>query len=383
MESKDPKELIIDLNTQFESWVELGSALADLKSKYPDGKVTLPVFIDLCRKGYTNNTIKNIDIVGYDLSYMNFSNIRFDNVKFYNSNMGNTLFRKSTFTNCIFNNVSLLGATFSESLGHHIEFIDSNMSCTIVSSTNFVDITFSNVELMNAIIVDSSLCINHITKCSNALNMKVLDSELVTYVPGKNYDNRNIGLDRFKGANIPSYSCPETGSFTGWKITIDKVADTTTMKDRIEYEKIYNGFPSIKLVKLTIPARAERSSGLGKKCRCSKAKVEAVYDLVYNKKGRPNNISSYNIKRSKLTTTYSCFPSKPIVYKVGKTVIADKYDMDRWQTCSNGIHFFMNKSDALQFAMKSYYSPCANNMPEPFHSAAIDHAQKVYKTLCT
>ena len=38
-----------------------------------------------------------------------------------------------------------------------------------------------------------------------------------------------------------------------------------------------------------------------------------------------------------------------IVYKVGEIVKPDSFDEDRWNECSHGIHFFINKQDALNY----------------------------------
>ena len=38
------------------------------------------------------------------------------------------------------------------------------------------------------------------------------------------------------------------------------------------------------------------------------------------------------------------------VYKVGRLQIADNYNGDPWESCSNGIHFFATKQEVLRFA---------------------------------
>ena len=35
------------------------------------------------------------------------------------------------------------------------------------------------------------------------------------------------------------------------------------------------------------------------------------------------------------------------LYKVGEMVYPDSFNEDRWNECSNGIHFFINKQDAI------------------------------------
>ena len=36
-------------------------------------------------------------------------------------------------------------------------------------------------------------------------------------------------------------------------------------------------------------------------------------------------------------------------YKVGAFVKPDSFDEDRWNECSHGIHFFINKQEAIDY----------------------------------
>ena len=99
-------------------------------------------------------------------------------------------------------------------------------------------------------------------------------------------------------------ACPETGSFHAWKKCKDNV-----------------------LVKLLIPADARRSSATTRKCRADKVEVLEVLgtDVGVSERGQ--------------------------IYKIGETVVADSWDGDRWNECSHGIHFFVNRSDAETWAV--------------------------------
>ena len=99
--------------------------------------------------------------------------------------------------------------------------------------------------------------------------------------------------------------CPEEGDFIGWK----KIKGC--------------------IVKLLIPADAQRSSATSRKCRASKAHVLAIYDIDGNEKESVVN-DSY------VSTTY----------KVGEDVLPDSWDDDRWNECSHGIHFFITRREA-------------------------------------
>lgn len=104
-------------------------------------------------------------------------------------------------------------------------------------------------------------------------------------------------------------ACPKTGSFIGWKKCCDG-----------------------KIVKLLIPEDARRSSSLGKKCRCDKAKVLQVF----NWDGTQDVIA-------KSTYNHHFF------YFVGETVSVPNFDTDRFNECAPGIHFFMDRDAAEKY----------------------------------
>lgn len=39
----------------------------------------------------------------------------------------------------------------------------------------------------------------------------------------------------------------------------------------------------------------------------------------------------------------------PLTYRVGEMVYPDAFDENRWNECSNGIHFFTNKQYAINY----------------------------------
>ena len=109
--------------------------------------------------------------------------------------------------------------------------------------------------------------------------------------------------------NIPfiPLACPSDGEFTGWK----KVGE--------------------KLIELRIPAEARRSSATTDKCRCDKALVVSIFDI----ETREEYVETTNYNYAKTT------------YRVGELVYPDSFDENRWNECSHGIHFFINKGSAI------------------------------------
>ena len=131
---------------------------------------------------------------------------------------------------------------------------------------------------------------------------------------GANFEGANLeGADLRFAENVPDdampLACPATGAFIAWK----KV--------------------DCKLVKLEIPEDAKRSSATTNKCRCSKAKVLAVTNLFETRTYK--EVANYNYE--------------PLIYKVGEMVYPDSFDENRWKECSNGIHFFMDKNEAINW----------------------------------
>lgn len=78
---------------------------------------------------------------------------------------------------------------------------------------------------------------------------------------------------------------------------------------------------------------ARRLSGTERKCRCDKAKVLRITDLG---------------ETEDLQEAYSIYDDS-FYYKVGEIVKVDNFNPDRWNACSAGIHFFINKQEAIDF----------------------------------
>ena len=133
------------------------------------------------------------------------------------------------------------------------------------------------------------------------------------YLGGADLRDADLRGAYLRGAkNIPfiPLACPTDGAFIGWK----KVRGC--------------------LIKLEIPEDAKRSSATTNKCRCDKAKVLGIYDLD----GTPTSVTEV------LNTN-----QKETLYKVGEIVLPDSFDEDRFNECSHGIHFFIDKQSAINY----------------------------------
>ena len=108
---------------------------------------------------------------------------------------------------------------------------------------------------------------------------------------------------------IPTY-LPE-GEFVAWK-------------------KLENGL----IVKLKILEDSKRSRSTTDKCRCDKCLVLEFQ----NQDGSKSDLKTFTNKN------YS-----ECVYTVGEIVKADSWDENRWNECSHGIHFFIDRQRAVDY----------------------------------
>ena len=130
---------------------------------------------------------------------------------------------------------------------------------------------------------------------------------------GANLREANLrGADLYGAKNIPFIPlvCPEKGSFTAFKKCGSYI------------------------IELLIPQDAKRCSATTRKCRASYAKVVAI-----------TNMDGSQAEVDRVTN----HAYEPIEYKIGEYVYPDSFDDDRWNECSHGIHFFINRQEAVEY----------------------------------
>ena len=153
-------------------------------------------------------------------------------------------------------------------------------------------------------------------RCANLRGASLYNASL----SGASLYNANLYSSNLNNANLNNVktnmytigynlACPEEGSFIGYK----KVG---------KY-----------IVKLLIMEDSKRNSATTLKCRCDKAKVLDIEKIDTGEKIE-STPSDYDIN---------------FIYKVGEIVKVDNFDENRWNECSTGIHFFMNKQNAIKY----------------------------------
>ena len=121
------------------------------------------------------------------------------------------------------------------------------------------------------------------------------------------------GADLRGAEKIPfiPYACPDFGMFIGFKKARDNL-----------------------IVVLEIPEDAKRLSATGRKCRCDKARVLEIQNLDGTKSDKTEAVSQHD---------------KDFIYRVGEIVSVPDFCEDRWNECSKGIHFFINRQEAVDY----------------------------------
>ncbi|HJI88904.1 MAG TPA: pentapeptide repeat-containing protein [Oscillospiraceae bacterium] len=126
------------------------------------------------------------------------------------------------------------------------------------------------------------------------------------------YGANLYGANLREAKNIPFIPlvCPERGSFTAFKKCGSYI------------------------IELLIPQDAKRCSATTRKCRASYAKVVAITNMD-GSQAEVDHVTNHAYE--------------PIEYKIGEYVHPDSFDDDRWNECSHGIHFFINRQEAVEY----------------------------------
>lgn len=122
------------------------------------------------------------------------------------------------------------------------------------------------------------------------------------------------------------------------KLIIAKTSILPDEGDIIGWKKAYvdgTMLPKPVIVKLLIPADAQRSNATGRKCRASTARVLDLQDKQGN--SLPPDTTAFSGHDTDFT------------YKKGETVHVEDFDTNRWKECAPGIHFFITRIEAVEY----------------------------------
>lgn len=234
--------------------------------------------------------LNGVNLSNADLSYTNLRGANLSGADLNNANLRNADLRGADLWNVNLRNADLKYANL-----RGINLRNSNLKYANLSDTNLMDADLGDADLRNADLRDTDL------RCADLRNADLRDAIL------SNADLSGVITNMYTiGYNLV---CPEEGSFIGYKKA------------------------SRYIVKLLILEDAKRSSATTMKCRCDKAKVLDIENVETGEK---------------IEEIESNFDSE-FIYKVGEIVSVDNFDDDRWNECAPGIHFFMNRKNAINY----------------------------------
>ena len=207
----------------------------------------------------------------------------------------------TNYTVCV-NNATFYGCVFKGA-----KFIKCSMRGISFLNCSFLNCTFESCDFSYANMRDTGFTAT-----------RFLDCDLYSANLPETFAPRSLEYCK----NIPyiPMACPDEGEIIGYK------------KAWVNY----CGVRYYVIVTLRIPADARRSSGTGRKCRCDKAIVEKIEWISAGPSINPSIAHSIH--------------NHDFHYVVGRVVQpTNGFCEDRWKTCAGGIHFFMNKQEAIDY----------------------------------
>lgn len=234
------------------------------------------------------------DISNTDLRFANLKYAHLDDVDFCQSNLKGADLRIASLHHAYFGYANLCeanlnGADIVNGNFYYADFSDASLIGTCLVGSVLTNADFEYANLICADLRNCNLCHANF-RCCNLWKANLVGAKDVPYIPLR---------------------CPSDGVFIGWK----RVKDV--------------------LIKLEIPADAKRSSATTRKCRCEKAKVLGFYDSLGSQELNMTELVNDRYEKCK--------------YVKGEMVYPDYFDDNRWDECSHGIHFFINKQDAINY----------------------------------
>jgi len=232
--------------------------------------------------------------------YVRFSNLTLEDLHLYNKNFiectfSGPSFIGCTFTDCLFIGCMVLAVKFEKCVFTRCSFDTSFMSHTSFVDCRTLDCRITDSTFHHTYFRESTFREDQYSRCS--FNSCGEEKCWRMYC----HTVECFGLSK---------TCPEVGSFIGWK--------------RLSQDVI---------AKLEIPAYAHRTSGFSRKCRAGTALTLDFYHTDGTEWPEVNNVPSIY--------------DKEFIYTRGKMAYADNFDESR-ETCGHGIHFFLSFQEAVE-----------------------------------
>lgn len=370
MIAKRDKDCIVATPDEFIKLIEDASEGDLTYSAIGNYEVTDPLLIDYRNIGimgknyiiFTNCVFDELVLKDAIIHYCHFIDISVNKLK-----LVNCAIEHCVFTSCFIDKIEIDNSSIFSNIiskcnigGGYIE------RCTITENmmTTFDlqhDVIFSHTRIIDNHIID---CYGNLAfmNCSIKKNkLCELSMHDLYFYKCEAFNNttsmcRFDGMKSYESSVILNEVCPEEGSFIGYKkvLYVDDLNHLSFMYlDRWRALKLPNSKITEYIAVLEIPEDAKRSSGGSDKCRADKVKVlrledmdgNEVKDIVgYSIIGLESFVNSKNIYATVLPQHIPM-----CIYKAGEMIYADSFDENKFNTCSNGIHFFISKDRAREF----------------------------------
>ena len=245
----------------------------------------------------------NEDCEDWETMMADFSSCDLRDVNLHGANL--------SYANLSYANLSYVNLSYADLSGVNLSGADlsgANLSYANLSYVNLHGANLSGADLSGANLHGADLSYANLSYVD--LSGADLSGANLSYA---NLSYVNLSYADLSDAKEVPYIpmvCPEEGDFIGWKKAGNKI------------------------VKLRIPEDALRSSATTRKCRCNKAEVIEIYNI-------DGTITDERIVSSSYDSSFT--------YEVGKTVEVQDFDTNRWNECTRGIHFFINRQEAINY----------------------------------
>ena len=234
---------------------------------------------NLCHANLRGANLRGANLRGADLSYAILSHANLNGADLRGANL------------C---HANLNGADLSYAILCHANLNGANLRGADLSGADLCCVNLSGADLSYAILSHANL---------NGANLRGAD------LSGANHVKLSIAKTSI---------LPDEGDIIGWKKAWTGDIPATPV-----------------IVKLLIPADAQRSNATGRKCRASTARVLDLQDKQGN--SLPPDTTAYSGHDTDFT------------YKKGETIHVEDFDTNRWNECAPGIHFFITRIEAVEY----------------------------------
>ena len=264
-------------------------------------------------KHWLNADCEGWETMKADFSHCDLSDANLSDADLRYANLIDANLRGADLRDADLRYANLIGADLSGAnlIGANLLYANLLYANLIGANLRGVDLRDANLRGANLIYADLS-------------GANLSDADLSgAYLRDANLRGANLLYANLRGADLSGANlrgaeevpyipmvCPEEGDFIGWKKAGDKI------------------------VKLHIPQDALRSSATTRKCRCNKAEVVEIYNI-------DGTIANERIVNSSYDSSFT--------YEVGETVEVQDFDTNRWNECTRGIHFFINRREAINY----------------------------------